>query len=64
MDSLVGQSLSPSLIESEAKRIVWECISINSHIAGITDFTVDMTNDILTITFTATTDQGEVSMSV
>lgn len=64
MDSLVGQSLSPALIESEAKRIVWECISINSHITGMNNFSVDMTSDILIVNFTALTDQGEMSVSV
>jgi len=63
MDNLIGHSLSAALIESEAKRIVWECIGINSHILGITGFTVDMSGDILTVNFTAETDQGEVIIS-
>jgi hypothetical protein len=63
MDDLVGKGYSSSLIESEAQRIVWECISYNSHITGIIEFSVDTTNDILTVSFTAETDQGEVVIS-
>lgn len=62
-DDLVGKGYSSSLIESEAQRIVWECISYNSHITGIKDFSVDMVDDILTVSFTAITDQGEVTVS-
>jgi len=63
LDSLVGTRLSISLIESESKRIVWECISINTHITGMNNFLVDTTKDILTISFTALTDQGEVTIT-
>ena len=63
LDSLVGTRLSISLIESESKRIVWECISINTHITGMNNFSVDTTKDILTISFTALTDQGEVTIT-
>jgi len=64
VEDLIGQGLSVSLIESESKRIVWECISLNSHITGINNFSIDMTSDILTVNFTAITDQGEVTISV
>jgi len=64
IEDLVGQSLSVPLIESESKRIVWECISVNRHITGMNNFSIDMTSDILTVNFTAITDQGEVSVSV
>jgi hypothetical protein len=63
LDSLVGTRLSISLIESESKRIVWECISINNHITGMNNFSVNTTKDILTISFTALTDQGEVTIT-
>jgi len=63
LDSLVGTRLSISLIESESKRIVWECISINTHITGMNNFSVNTTKDILTISFTALTDQGAVTIT-
>jgi len=63
LEDLIGQRYSSALIESEAKRIVTECITINKHITGLNNFTVDVTNDILTISFIALTDQGEVTIS-
>ncbi len=64
LEALVGTRYSIALIESESKRLVWDCISLNSHIKSITDFTVDVTNDILTVDFKAATDQGEVVINV
>lgn len=63
MDDLIGKGYSSELIESEAQRIVWECISYNSHITGISSFSVGTSGDILTVSFTAQTDQGEVTVS-
>lgn len=63
MDDLVGKGYSKDLVESEAQRIVWECISYNSHITGISSFSVDTSGDILTVSFIAETDQGEVMVS-
>lgn len=63
LDSLIGQGFSSGMIESEAKRIVWETISVNSHITGMQDFTVESDGDTLTVSFTALTYQGEVEMS-
>ncbi|AKA68558.1 DUF2634 domain-containing protein [Clostridium scatologenes] len=62
LDSLIGQGFSSGMIESEAKRLVWECISFNSHITGMQDFTATSDGDTLTISFTALTDQGKVSV--
>ena len=64
LDSLIGQGFSSGLIESEARRIVWECIGVNPHITGIQDFSTTYDGDTLTISFTALTDQGEVDMDV
>ncbi len=64
LDSLIGQGFSSGLIESEARRIVWECISLNPHITGIENFSTTYDGDTLTISFTALTDQGEVDMDV
>lgn len=63
LDDLVGKGYSSALIESEARRIVWECISYNSHITGISSFSISTSGDILTVSFTAQTDQGEVSVN-
>ncbi|WP_242951330.1 DUF2634 domain-containing protein [Clostridium kluyveri] len=64
LDSLIGQGFSSGLIESEARRIVWECISLNHHITGMQNFTTAYDGDTLTVSFTALTDQGEVDMDV
>jgi hypothetical protein len=63
MDDLVGKGYSTELIETEAQRIVWECISYNSHIKGISEFSISTAGDILAVSFIAETDQGEVTLS-
>jgi hypothetical protein len=63
LNDLVGKGYSQDLIASEAQRIVWECISYNSHITRISNFTVNTTKDILTVSFIAETDQGEVTIT-
>ena len=62
-ENLIESGYSKSLLQSEAKRLVWECVSVNSHITSMENFIVDNTNDLLTINFTAITDQGEVMVS-
>lgn len=63
-ENLVESGYSKGLLDSEAKRLVWECISVNSHITSMENFTVDNSKDLLTINFTAITDQGQVDVSV
>jgi hypothetical protein len=62
-EKLVGKGLSKSLIESEAKRLILECLKENEHILSIKNFSVDKSDDTLSITFTAVTDCGEVTLS-
>lgn len=64
LDSIVGQGVSNELLQSEAKRLVWECLQNNHHITGIENFSAIRDSDTLSISFTAITDQGEVSVSV
>ncbi|WPC40616.1 DUF2634 domain-containing protein [Clostridium sp. JS66] len=64
LDSIVGQGLSNGVIQSEAKRLVWECLSINPHIIDIENFLASVDDDLLVINFMAITDQGEVPISV
>lgn len=64
LDSIVGQGFSSGLIESEAKRLVWECLKTNQHITGIENFSTTSDADNLLISFTAITDLGEVDMIV
>jgi hypothetical protein len=64
LEKLVGKGLSKSLAESEAKRLTLECLKENEHILSIKNFSVNKSNDVLSITFTAVTDCGEVTIDV
>ncbi|WP_411680491.1 DUF2634 domain-containing protein [Clostridium thailandense] len=64
LDSIVGKGFSKALIGTEAKRLTWECLSANSHILRLENFSIDLNKDMLNINFTAITDLGEVSVSV
>lgn len=64
LDSIIGQGFSNGLVESEAKRLVRECLSANSHILRIEGFKVNYEEDKLSIEFTAITDQGKVNINV
>lgn len=64
IDKLVGKGLSKSLTESEAKRLTLECLKENEHILSIKNFTISKEKDLLSITFTAVTDCGEVIIDV
>lgn len=63
LDSLIGKGFSSGLIESEARRFVWNCIRVNSHITDMQNFSAAYDGDTLTINFTILTDQGEVEIS-
>ncbi|AKA69831.1 DUF2634 domain-containing protein [Clostridium scatologenes] len=64
LDSIIGQGFSNGLVESEAKRLVRECLSANSHILRTEGFKVNYEEDKLSIEFTAITDQGKVNINV
>lgn len=63
-EGLIGKGISKSLAESEAERLTLECLKENEHILGITNFKADKSKDVLSITFTAITDCGEVMIDV
>lgn len=64
LDSVVGQGFSKEFLEIETKKLVWECLSKNPHILRLENFAIDLSKDILSISFTVITDLGEVSMIV
>jgi hypothetical protein len=64
LDNLVGSSYSQAVTQSEAKRYVEECLLINPYIKAIKNVQTDSKDEKLTITFTAVTDYGEVTVSV
>lgn len=64
IEDLIGSGYSKAVVESEAKRYVEECLSINPYIKGIKDLITSFSGDDLSIEFTVITDYGEVSVSV
>lgn len=64
LDGLVGLNLKKEIISSEAKRITQEALCMNEHITGLTNFTASLSESVLTISFTAKTDAGEIEVSI
>ncbi len=63
-DSLIGQQMSPEVTQSEAQRYLTEALTVNPHIQGVKDVTIEVDGSRVTVNFTEITDQGEVSISV
>ena len=59
-EELIGRGYSEEYINAEAQRMTEDCLLINEHIESITDFSVGMENDQLTISFTANTIYGTI----
>lgn len=64
LDSLVGLNLKREVISSEAKRITQEALLMNEHIKSLKDFKASLSESVLTISFTAETDAGEIEVSI
>ncbi|MFU0833871.1 MAG: DUF2634 domain-containing protein [Oscillospiraceae bacterium] len=64
LESLIGQSYSQALKESEAARYVRECLLINPYITDVKNITVNQSGDKISITGTLETIYGEVNISV
>lgn len=60
LEDLIGQGYTDEYIEAEAQRMTEDCLLINEHIQGITEFHADRTGGTLTITFTANTIYGDI----
>ncbi|OPJ58433.1 DUF2634 domain-containing protein [Clostridium oryzae] len=63
-DELVGNTLSDDALESECKRLIEECLSVNSYITGIEDVTATRNGDVVNIEATINTEYGEVTVNV
>lgn len=59
-EELIGRGYSEEYINAEAQRMTEDCLLANEHIESITDFSVGMENDQLTISFTANTIYGTI----
>ena len=59
-ETLIGQGYSKEYIDSEVRRMTEECLLVNKHIKSITNFSVDMEKNVLTVSFTIDTIYGEI----
>jgi hypothetical protein len=64
LEDLIGQSYTQEYLNVEAKRMVEDCLSVNEYITSIDNFSVDLIDDKLSISFTANTLFGEVKVNV
>lgn len=59
-EDLIGQEYTEEYIEAETRRMTEDYLCSNENIQEITDFSVNMENDVSTISFVANTVYGEV----
>lgn len=59
-EELIGQGFTEEYILAETQRMTEDCLLVNKYIQGITEFSVDMTGSVLTISFVADTIYGEI----
>ncbi|MBO5093921.1 MAG: DUF2634 domain-containing protein [Lachnospiraceae bacterium] len=62
-DDLIGLGYTEEYIETEARRMTEDCLSVNENIQSISGFAVNMEKDILTITFTVNTIYGDIEFN-
>ena len=59
-EDLIGKGYTEEYIEAEAQRMTEDCLLVNENIQSITEFSVSMEGDTLTVSFTANTIYGEI----
>lgn len=59
-EDLIGKGYTEEYIEAEAQRMTEDCLLVNENIQSITEFSVNMEGDTLTVSFTANTIYGEI----
>ncbi len=64
LDELIGQGYETDYIKSEVERRIQDCLMINEHIKGCSNFDMNLINDKLQISFTVSTTFGEVAINV
>lgn len=63
-EDFIGETHSEEYINSEARRMVEECLSVNPYITGIEDFECELQDEKITIRFKALTVYGEEDIDV
>lgn len=64
LEELIGQGYEYDYIKSEVERRIQECLMINEHIKGCSNFNISLNNDTLQISLTVNTTFGEVAINV
>lgn len=59
-EDLIGKGYTEEYIEAEARRMTEDCLLVNENIQSITEFSVNMVGNTLTVSFTANTIYGEI----
>ena len=59
-EDFIGKGYTEEYIEAEAQRMTEDCLLVNENIQSITEFSVSMEGDTLTVSFTANTIYGEI----
>jgi hypothetical protein len=62
-EDLIGQGYTEEYIEAEAQRMTEDCLLVNENIQSISDFSISMENDTLTVTFTVNTMYGDIEIN-
>ena len=62
--TIIGLNLKRDVISSEVRRITQEALYMNEHIKNLKDFKASLSESVLTISFTAETDVGEIEVSI
>lgn len=62
LEGFIGQSLTEEYLNTDLRLALEECLFINSDITGIEDYEATKTGDLLSISFTAVTIYGPVSI--
>jgi len=64
LDNLIGKVNSDEYLQTEAKRMVSECLLVNDNIISIENFTCSKTGSTLNIEFTMNTKYGEGEIEI
>jgi len=62
-EDLIGQGYTEEYTEAEAQRMTQDCLLVNEDIQSITDFSINMNNGKVQISFTANTIYGEIQFN-
>lgn len=62
-EDLIGQGYTEDYIEAQTRRMTEDCLLVNENIKSISDFSVSIENEHLTVTFTANTIYGDVEIN-